>query len=209
MTAPRNPDDLIRAFLGEGESDLPDRAFDAVRADIHRTRQRVVIGPWREPKMSTFARVAIATVAVLAVGLVGREVLDSGPAAVTPSASPPSASPSIAPSPTLEPVLEWPDCNWAGRRHPANRRGHRRDRQAACRSHRRRFTEITWAPDGQRFALHDQRESPAQRRLGDEPSRMGRRWQIFTCGDGPDGCGIDWAPDGSRIAVTARTPGSN
>ena len=26
--------------------------------------------------------------------------------------------------------------------------------------------------------------------------------QIFTCGDGADGCGIDWAPDGSRIAVT-------
>jgi hypothetical protein len=69
MTAPRNPDDLIRAFLGEGETDLPDRAFDAVRADIHQTRQRVVIGPWREPDMSTFARVAIAAIAVLTVGL--------------------------------------------------------------------------------------------------------------------------------------------
>ena len=92
MTAPRDPDDLIQAFLDEGLTELPDRAFDAVRAEIHHTRQRVVIGPWREPKMSIFARVAIALVAVVAVGLVGRELYDSGPTAVTPSASLPSAS---------------------------------------------------------------------------------------------------------------------
>jgi hypothetical protein len=69
MTAPRTPDDMIRAFLGEGQTDLPDRAFDAVRRDIHNTRQRVVIGPWREPDMSLFARLAIVAAAVLAVGL--------------------------------------------------------------------------------------------------------------------------------------------
>ena len=60
MTAPRETDRLIRAFLHEGGTELPDRAFDAVRRDIHRTRQRVVIGPWREPDMSNLARVAIA-----------------------------------------------------------------------------------------------------------------------------------------------------
>jgi hypothetical protein len=69
MTAPRNPDDLIRVFLAEGQTELPDRAFDAVRRDIHRTRQQVVIGPWREPNMNVIARVVIAVVAVLAVGL--------------------------------------------------------------------------------------------------------------------------------------------
>ena len=61
--------------------------------------------------------------------------------------------------------------------------------------------DITWAPDGQRFAFT----------IGDNP-RLNGIWvmnisdgtsrQILTCGDGPDGCGIDWAPDGSRIAVT-------
>jgi type IV secretory pathway protease TraF len=69
MTAPRDPDVLIAAFLDEGQTDLPDRTFDAVRRDIHQTRQRAVIGSWREPDMSMLARVAIAAVAVLAVGL--------------------------------------------------------------------------------------------------------------------------------------------
>jgi len=67
MTA-RDPDVLIRAFLDEGQTDLPDRAFDAVRDEIHRTRQRVVIGPWRQPNMNMFARVAIAAAAVVAIG---------------------------------------------------------------------------------------------------------------------------------------------
>lgn len=200
MTAPRNPDDLIRAFLGEGETDLPDRAFDAVRADIHRTRQRVVIGPWREPQMSTFARVAIAAVAVVAVGFLGRELLDSGPLAATPSASLPSASPSIAASPVLD--LPANGLIAIGRDDaillidPAT--GETVKRLAVPSP---LITEITWAPDGQRFAFT----------IGDNP-RLNGVWvmdvsegtsrQILACGDGPDGCGIDWAPDGSRIAVT-------
>src|SRR6185369_13279896 len=65
MTAPH--DDLIRAFIAEGREELPDRAFDAVRGEIHRTRQRVVIGPWREPQMSNLAKVALAAAAVVAV----------------------------------------------------------------------------------------------------------------------------------------------
>src|SRR5439155_13499714 len=68
MTASRDPDKLIRAFLDEGQTDLPDRVFDAVRHDIQRTRQRVVIGPWRVPNMNMFARVAIAAAAVVAIG---------------------------------------------------------------------------------------------------------------------------------------------
>ena len=47
MTAPRDPDRLIRAFIDEGMTELPDRAYDAVRSHIDQTHQRVVIGPWR------------------------------------------------------------------------------------------------------------------------------------------------------------------
>ena len=104
MTAHRDPDRLIRTFLDEGQTDLPDRAFDAVRRDIHRTRQRVVIGPWREPDMSTLARVAIAAAAVIAIGLAW---INFGPSqrgvATTPTPTPspsPSASPSPSPSPS-------------------------------------------------------------------------------------------------------------
>lgn len=102
MTSRRNPDDLIRAFLGEGETDLPDRAFDAVRAEIHRTRQRVVIGPWRNPDMSIVARVAIAAVAVLAVGLAW---INFGPKEPGIGGQPTrTASPTAAPTPSPSPI---------------------------------------------------------------------------------------------------------
>jgi hypothetical protein len=111
MTAPRDPDVLIRAFLDEGQTDLPDRAFDAVRSDIHETRQRVVIGPWREPNMSIFARVAIAAVAVLAVGLAW---VNFGPAPGIGTAPTPTPSPTATPSPRslpsdglIEPGTYW------------------------------------------------------------------------------------------------------
>ena len=109
MTAQRDPDALIRTFLDEGQTELPDRAFDAVRRDIHHTRQRVVIGPWREPHMSIFARVAIAAAAVVAVGFAW---VNFGPspgggvgAAPTPTAAP-TAPPTASPSPRPIPMLD-------------------------------------------------------------------------------------------------------
>ena len=45
MTAQRDPDRLIHAFLMEGQTELADPVYDAVRATIERKRQRAVIGP--------------------------------------------------------------------------------------------------------------------------------------------------------------------
>jgi hypothetical protein len=94
MTKSRDPDRLIRAFLAEGQTDLPDQIYDAVRDRIEATNQRVVIGPWRTPDMNRFlAFGAAAAVVVLGVfiglQLFGRNV--GGPA------------PSVEPSPTLTP----------------------------------------------------------------------------------------------------------
>jgi hypothetical protein len=105
MTASRDPERLIRAFLDEGPTDLPDRTYDAVRSHIDRTRQRVVIGPWREPRMSNLARIAIAAAAVLVVAVVGYNFLPggNGPGATGPSPSPsPTATalPTATPQPT-------------------------------------------------------------------------------------------------------------
>jgi hypothetical protein len=100
MTAPRDPDVLIRTFLDEGQAELPDRAFDAVRRDIHQTRQRVVIGPWKEPTMPMFARVAIAAVAVVAVGLAW---VNFGPPSQG-GVGAPTPSPSATPAPTPTPI---------------------------------------------------------------------------------------------------------
>ena len=101
MTA-RDPDRLIHAFLNEGESDLPDRTFDAVRRDIHRTRQRIVVGPWREPDMSKLFRVAIAAAAVVAIGVAWINFGPSPGRSVGGIATP-SPAVSIAPSPSSAP----------------------------------------------------------------------------------------------------------
>jgi hypothetical protein len=114
MTAPRDADRLIQAFLSEGETDLPDRAYEAVRRDIHRTHQRVVLGPWREPHMSTVARVAIAAAAVVAIGLAwinfgpqrnGVGVLPTPSATTAPTPSPsPKQHPNAG---AIEPGRYW------------------------------------------------------------------------------------------------------
>jgi hypothetical protein len=100
MTASRDPERLIRAFLDEGPTDLPDRSYDAVRSDIERTRQRVVIGPWREPRVSNLARLAIAAAAVLVVAVVGYNLLPGPGGSGGPG---PSPSPTATESPTATP----------------------------------------------------------------------------------------------------------
>jgi hypothetical protein len=104
---PRDPDRVIRAFLSEGETDLPDRAFDGVRREIHRTRQRAVIGPWREPDMTSLGRAALATAAVLAIALVwvslGSPQKDGVGNAAAPSTAVSSPTPTATATPTPNP----------------------------------------------------------------------------------------------------------
>ena len=110
MTAPREIDRLISLFLAEGPVELPDRAYDAVREDIEHTRQRVAIGPWRVPVMPTIARLGLAAVAVVLVGIVGINLVRGpGIGGTTPPTSVPSASPppSSSSSPSL-PAYRWP-----------------------------------------------------------------------------------------------------
>ena len=115
MTAHR-PDDLIRAFMAEGRDELPDRTFDAVRGDIHRTRQRVVIGPWREPQMSNLAKVALAAAAVIAVLFGASRLLPStpGPGATPPPPTPSptqSATPTESAAPSVALISPGPICD--------------------------------------------------------------------------------------------------
>lgn len=78
MTAGRDPDRLIRDFFEEGLTELPDRAYDAVRSEIDHTHQRVVIGPWRLPTMNNFARYGVAAAAVVLVALLGIKFIPLG-----------------------------------------------------------------------------------------------------------------------------------
>lgn len=82
MTQRRDTDELLRAYFGERAPELPDRVFDAVRRDIHRSRQRLVLGPWREPDARMLARVLpiAATIALLlSLWILNIPLLGGGP----------------------------------------------------------------------------------------------------------------------------------
>jgi hypothetical protein len=97
MNARREPDRLIQAFLMEGQTELADQVYDAVRSGIQQRRQRVFIGPWRLPDMNKLVPIGLAAVAVVGVLLVGSRLLGtpSGPGGT------PSPEPTLSPSPSV------------------------------------------------------------------------------------------------------------
>ena len=109
MTATRDPDGMIRAFLLEGDEELHDQVYDAVRAGIDQRRQRVVIGPWRMPIMNRIVGFGAAAAAVVAIVLIGAQLLGTPSGGIgepgddptaTPEASVPEATPEPTPSAT-------------------------------------------------------------------------------------------------------------
>ena len=109
MTASRDPDDRIAAFFETTQPDLPDRTFEAIRRDIHRSRQRAVIGPWRVPGSFLGARYAIVAALVLVVGVVFLNlrpaIVPGGLPGARPTLEPASlVAPSAAASATASPT---------------------------------------------------------------------------------------------------------
>lgn len=103
MTAHRDLDQQLDAFLREGPIDLPDTSFDAVRDRTEQTRQRVVLGPWRFPDMSKFLAVSLGAAAVVVAFVIGAQLLRSPSSEVgadpTDTATPePTREPAASPS---------------------------------------------------------------------------------------------------------------
>ena len=103
MTPRRDPDRLIRAFLMEGETELADPVYDAVRDRIETTQQRTFIGPWRTPDMNRYLKIGLAAAAVVVIAVVGFNLLPGssgpGPGAGSTATPGPSIAESSPPSP--------------------------------------------------------------------------------------------------------------
>jgi hypothetical protein len=109
MTASRDPDPLIGEFLAEGRTELPDRAYDEVRNRIDRTRQRVVIGPWRTLEMPTLAKAAIAAAAVVVAVMIGANLLaPTGPTTGGPGPSTSAATAAASTAASASPAPSAP-----------------------------------------------------------------------------------------------------
>ena len=110
MTASRDPDRMIHAFLREDAGQLDDQVYDVVRAEVEQKRQRVVIGPWRVPTMSKLLTIGLGAAAVIGVLLLGSRFISSPSSNVGgPASQPPaSAAPSEAPASAAPASSAWP-----------------------------------------------------------------------------------------------------
>jgi hypothetical protein len=102
MRTDRDTTRIVRSWLEEGRTALPDYILDAVLDQVPATRQRRSWWPaWRFADMNTYAKLAIGVAAVVVVLILGINLLPvrDGGAGGGPVTSP-SPSPSLSPSPS-------------------------------------------------------------------------------------------------------------
>ena len=116
MTAPRDPDRLVRAYLADGPAELSPRLAQAIRDDVQRTNQRASRRSWRMPPMPRLLLVLAPLAALVLV--IGALALGGGsngpPPAATAQPSPVASAVavgSVSPAPESPPVVaageEW------------------------------------------------------------------------------------------------------
>jgi hypothetical protein len=93
MSTDRETTRVVRSWLDEGVTKLPERVLDAVLDQVPTTPQRRSgWSAWRSYRMNTYARIAAAAAAAVLVAVVGYQFL--------PRSSGPGGPPTPAPSPT-------------------------------------------------------------------------------------------------------------
>ena len=112
MSSERDVTLIVRSWLDDGVTRLPDRVLDAVLDQVPATRQRRARWPaWRFREMNTPIKLALTAAALIVVAVVGVNLLPrspavGGPPVATPSpTSPPSPTPTSPPSPTPSPTV--------------------------------------------------------------------------------------------------------
>ena len=127
MSTEREMTRVVRSWLEQGVTRLPDRVLDLVLDQVPATPQRRPFWrAWRFQQMTSPVRYAVATAAVLAVALVGYQFLPSntgtgGEQSAAPSAAPASQASTAAPTASAifgAPVLPNTDSLEAGRYRP-------------------------------------------------------------------------------------------
>ena len=103
MSADRDVTRIVRSWLEEGRTALPDRVLDAVLDQLPATPQRRAWWPARRfGEMNRFAKFALAAAVVVVVALVGINLLPRN-GGVTGTGPGPTSSPAPSPSPTPAP----------------------------------------------------------------------------------------------------------
>jgi len=101
MSADREITRVVRSWLDEGVTMLPDRVLDTVLDHVPTTRQRRSWWPtWRFADMNGYAKFAMAAAAVVVVAVIGYNLLPGyGGVGGVPTSPPPSAGPTPTPAP--------------------------------------------------------------------------------------------------------------
>ena len=111
MSAPRDPDAIIAAWLDDGPNVLPEPTRRAIGVTSRSTNQarRPLRLPWRETDVNSFLKLALAGAAVVAVAVGGLYLINRGPAGPGSIGGPtPTPSPSLAAPPTPASSPETP-----------------------------------------------------------------------------------------------------
>jgi hypothetical protein len=99
MSTERETTRIVRSWLEEGVTALPDRVLDTVLDQLPATHQRRPIrSAWRVLRMNSPVRYAIAAAAVLVVALVGYQLLPTSIRAPGSPTASPLATPTLVPS---------------------------------------------------------------------------------------------------------------
>jgi hypothetical protein len=110
MSASRDPETVLAAWLDEGPTDLPDATRRAILAALPTTQQarRGPFAPWRLFDMNPTARI-VGAAAVLVVAVLGAAYLFSPRSNVGGPLPTPSATPTAQASPSPEPTVNLLD----------------------------------------------------------------------------------------------------
>jgi len=101
MSTDRDTSRLVRSWLEEGVTALPDRVLDAVLDQVPATHQRRSWWPTRRfTDMSIYTKLAAAALAVVVVAVIGYQLIPSRPGG---NGGLPTTAPSATPSPTVAP----------------------------------------------------------------------------------------------------------